>query len=290
MVDESGITQSPQSSDRRDSGRRESGGSQLVINPSHAAPATAAEILDAADRPLGLFLDIDGTLLDIAERPDRVETPAGLVAALSETERRLDGALAVVSGREFEDIDRLFRPLRLRASAVHGAEIRLDPQAAPVRTPGTAELPASLWDGLSSLLREFPGTIAENKRYSFTVHYRRAPRAEASLRRAVMRLVEDETQISVEVMNAHCAIELKSPGYDKGRAVGTFLSLPPFLGRTPVFIGDDATDEAGFAVVSARGGFAFSVGGRRQGVAGVFAGPADVRAWLAQFAERRARA
>jgi trehalose 6-phosphate phosphatase len=260
-----------------------------VIESGLAVPAAAEEILEADDRSIALFLDVDGTLLDIAERPDRVETPPGLVAALSETEHKLDGALAVVSGRELKDIDRLFRPLRLRASAVHGAEIRVDPQAAPVRTPGTAELPASLWEALSSILREFPGTIAENKRYSFTVHYRLAPGAGASLRTSVMRLVESEPQIPIEVMNAHCAIELKSPGYDKGRAVRAFLSLPPFLGRTPVFIGDDTTDEAGFAVVSARGGFAFSVGRPRPRVAGVFERPANVRAWLAQFAERRAR-
>jgi len=100
-----------------------------------------------------------------------------------------------------------------------------------------------------------------------------------------MRLVEAEPRIPVEVMNAHCAIELKAPGYDKGRAISSFLGVPPFLGRTPVFIGDDATDEAGFAVVSARGGLAYSVGRRRPGAIGAFAHPSDVRDWLVKFAE-----
>jgi len=234
-----------------------------------------------------LFLDVDGTLLDIADRPDRVAVPPELVAALDEAERKLDGALALISGRELDEIDRLFRPLKLRAAAVHGAELRFDPNAAAVRPPGTAELPASLWNGLTNVLREFPGTFAENKRYSFTVHYRLAPGAEASVREAVIRLLQAEPRTAVEVMNARRAIELKAPGYDKGRAVAAFLSVPPFLGRTPVYVGDDTTDEAGFAAVSSRGGFAYSVGRRRTGARGVFARPSDVRDWLAEFAERR---
>jgi len=258
-----------------------------VIHSSLAAPATADEILTAVNRPVALFLDVDGTLLDIADRPDRVAVPAGLVAALAEAEGKLDGALALVTGREFDEIDRMFRPLKLRAAAVHGAEMRFDPNAAPLRSPGTAELPTSLWNGLTNALSEFPGTFAENKRYSFTVHYRLAPGAKAALREAVTRLVRGESQIAVEVMNARRAIELKAPGYDKGRAVAAFLSVPPFLGRTPIYVGDDTTDEAGFTAVSSRGGFAYSVGRPRPGARGVFARPSDVRDWLAEFAERR---
>ena len=146
-----------------------------MIHSSLAAPASADEILTAVDGPVALFLDVDGTLLDIADRPDRVVVPAGLVDALARAERRLDGALALVTGREIAEIDRLFRPLKLRAAVVHGAELRFDPDAAPTPFPGTAELPASLWNGLTEALREFPGTFAENKRYSFAVHYRLAP-------------------------------------------------------------------------------------------------------------------
>ena len=161
---------------------------------------------------------------------------------------------------------------------------------AAIRSPGATELPSSLWTALTSALSQFPGTFAENKRYSIAVHYRLAPEAEAALREAVMRLVEAKPRIPIEVMNAHCAIELKAPGYDKGRAIAALLGVPPFLGRTPVFIGDDATDEAGFAVVSARGGLAYSVGRRRPGAIGAFADPSEVRGWLARFAEGRAGA
>ena len=258
-----------------------------MIHSSLAAPATAVAMLTAADFPVALFLDVDGTLLDIADRPDRVAVPAGLVPALAGAERKLDGALALVTGREIDEIDRLFRPLKLRAAAVHGAELRFDPEAEPLPSPGTAELPASLWHALTNALREFPGTFGENKRYSFTVHYRLAPGVEKFLREAVMRVVQAEPQIAVQVMKARRAIELKAPGYDKGQAVKAFLSVPPFHGRTPIYIGDDTTDEAGFAAVSAHGGFAYSVGRRRPGASGVFVRPSDVRQWLAEFAKRR---
>ncbi len=254
---------------------------------SLAAPATADEILTATDWPVALFLDVDGTLLDIAERPDWVSMPAGLVDVLAETERKLGGALALITGREIGEIDRLFRPLRLRVAAVHGAELRVDPDAAPAPAPGTAELPASLWEGLSRALREYPGTFAENKRYSITIHYRQAPGVRDSLRKAVMRVVQAEPESAVEVMNARRAIELKAPGYDKGRAVATFMAVPPFLGRTSIYIGDDTTDEAGFAAVSARGGVAYSVGRLRDGASGVFASPSEVRAWLTRLSEGR---
>ncbi len=257
---------------------------------SLAAPRCADNVVIAVNGPIALFLDVDGTLLDIADGPDQVVTPAGLVEAMARAERKLDGALALVSGRPMDELDRLFAPLRLRASAVHGAEMRFGPHAAAIRSPGAIELPLSLWTALTGVLGEFPGTFAENKRYSFTIHYRLAPEAEGSLRKIVMRLVEAEPKIPIEVMNAHCAIELKAPGYDKGRAIAAFLGVPPFLGRTPVFIGDDATDKAGFAAVSARGGLAYSVGRRRPGAIGAFPQPRAVRDWLGRLAEAGAGA
>ena len=99
----------------------------------------------ASDRPVALFLDVDGTLLDFAERPHEVVTPAGLVATLAEAERKLEGALALVSGRAIDDLDRLFEPLCLRASGVHGAQMRFDPGEPAAPSQGAVELPASLW-------------------------------------------------------------------------------------------------------------------------------------------------
>ncbi len=139
---------------------------------------------------------------------------------------------------------------------------------------------------MARAVERFPGAFVEDKRFSLAVHYRLAPEAEGPLREAVSQYVGSEVQPAIEIMDAHCAIELKVPGSSKGSAITAFLATPAFRGRTPIFIGDDRTDEAGFAVVAARGGFAYSVGQRRPGAIGAFREPRGVRAWLAEFAAR----
>ncbi len=247
--------------------------------------ATTGNVAALEDGPLALFLDVDGTLLDLAERPELVVTPAGLVATLKNAERKLAGALALISGRAIDDVDRLFEPLRLRASGVHGAEMRFDPGDPATSTPARTEVPKSLVQALTRALEVFPGVFVENKRFSITVHYRLAPGAERPVRETVMRLI-NSLRPPVEVMDAHCAIELKAPGFDKGGAIAAFLATPPFRGRVPVFVGDDTTDESGFAVVAARGGSAYSVGRLLPGAIGAFPEPQAVRDWLAEFAGR----
>jgi trehalose 6-phosphate phosphatase len=246
--------------------------------------ARPSDVAALSDAPLALFLDVDGTLLDLAARPDEVVTPAGLVTTLARAERKLAGALALISGRSIDDVDHLFAPLRLRASGVHGAEIRLDAEASTTPT-AAVELPQSLLTELRHAVEPFPGVFVENKRFSFTVHYRLAPSAERPLRNIVKRLV-DPIPLALDVMDAHYAIEIKNPSFDKGGAIATFLSTSTFRGRTPIFVGDDKTDESGFALVSARGGCAYSVGRLRPGAIRVFPGPQAVREWLAEFAAR----
>ncbi|MFZ0602399.1 MAG: trehalose-phosphatase [Roseiarcus sp.] len=247
--------------------------------------ATVDNLEALTERPSALFLDVDGTILDLAERPDDVVTPPGLVAALVRTEHKLAGALALISGRPIAELDRLFDPLRFRASGVHGAEMRFEPGGPSISARGARELPQSLWTDLTRVVATFPGALVENKRFSFAVHYRLAPESERPLREAIMRLA-DSSHVAVEVMNAHQAIELKAPGSDKGGAIASFLSTPAFRGRTPIFVGDDTTDESGFAVVAARGGYAFSVGAWRPGASATFPRPSAVRAWLAEYANR----
>jgi len=213
-----------------------------------------------------------------------VVTAAGIVAALAKAERKLEGALALVSGRAIEDLDRLFEPLRLRASAVHGAQMRFDPGEPAAPSPGVVELPASLWVALTRAVDAFPGASAESKRFSFAVHFRLAQGLEKPLRETVMRLINSQPQTAIEIFKANYAFELKAPGFDKGNAIATFLSCPRFRGRTPIFVGDDEPDEAGFAVVPTRS-FAFSVGRPRPRAFDAFARPCEVRQWLADFAE-----
>ena len=253
------------------------------LNAPSIEGAVAGAVAALGDAPLALFLDVDGTLLDLAARPDDVVTPAGLVTTLAGVERKLAGALALISGRSIDDVDRLFAPLRLRVSGVHGAEIRFRPDA-PI-TPTAVDLPRSLLAALRHAVEPFPGVFIEDKRFSFTVHYRLAPSAEQPLRAVVKRLV-DSIPSAVDIMDAHYAIEIKSPCFDKGGAIAAFLSTSTFRERTPIFVGDDTTDESGFALVSARGGLAYSVGRPLPGTIGGFSGPGAVREWLAEFAER----
>ena len=236
-----------------------------------------------------LFLDVDGTLLDLAASPAAVVVPDGLVERIAGVEQALGGALALVSGRTLEELDRLFWPLRLRASGVHGAEIRYDPLAPVVIVDAAVALPARLWRSLNACLADFPGAFAEDKRFSFAVHYRAAPSCAAALREALRRLVAAEAIAEVEIIDGRLVFEIKGRGFDKGSAINRFLARSPFAGRVPIFIGDDWTDEAGFAAVVQRHGAAYSVGRVRPGVAGVFAEPSMVRDWLESLATQMAR-
>jgi trehalose 6-phosphate phosphatase len=251
------------------------------LGPAAAAPAPAD--VASADN-LALFLDVDGTLLDIADTPSEVKTPSGLVRALAQIERKLGGAVALVSGRPIEELDRLFQPLHLRASGVHGAEMRFEPHEAPQPAPDITELPASLNAALIEALAPIPGVFVEPKRYSAAAHFRHAPALGPKVRETLQHLIEREPSGRFEIIEAHCAFELKAQGFDKGKAIEMFLNVAPFAGRIPIFIGDDATDESGFAVVAARGGCAYSVGRWRPGASGVFDEPGAVRAWLAALA------
>jgi trehalose 6-phosphate phosphatase len=233
---------------------------------------------------VALFLDVDGTLLDIGETPRSVTVPRKLVDSLRRAERKLDGALALISGRPIEDIDSLFEPLRLRASGVHGAEIRLRPDD-PAEFVGAADtVPSTLAATVKDTVRHFPGILIEDKGFSLAVHYRLNPRAARWLRETLQELVMAASLPAIEIQEAHCAFELKPRDFDKGKAITSFLRQEPFRGRMPIYVGDDKTDEAGFAVAMSRGGRAYSVGRRMSGVVGFFESPQAVRDWLAAFA------
>jgi len=230
---------------------------------------------------IGLFLDVDGTLLDIAPRPEAVEVRPGLLDDLAAAERRLGGALALVSGRPIAELDRLFAPLRLSASGVHGAELRRRPGGA-VASLANGRLGGDTWCALTRLLDEFPGSYAENKEVSFAVHYPDPGTDTARLKRALSRLMERAAAAgtATRLLAGRAVFEVQLPGFDKGRAIARFLEETPFRGRKPVFVGDDEIDRAGFDAALALGGFAYSVGVEMPGLTGAFAGPGAVRAWL----------
>ena len=229
-----------------------------------------------------LFLDIDGTLLDMARTPEAVAVPADLKVSLERLHEALDGALAFVSGRSLDAIDRLFAPLKLPAIGCHGVEIRgaggklhtlAGPIAAPVR------------ECLQQLSRKHPGTLLEDKIYTLALHYRLAPEARPALEAALEGQRALFEAANVALQHGKAVIEAKPLGIDKGVGVETLLHEKPFQGRVPLFGGDDTTDTDVFHILPGLGGKSFSVGRRFRGVDYHFASPRAVRHWLAHLAD-----
>ena len=186
----------------------------------------------------------------------------------------LGGAVALVSGRPVAELDQLFAPLKLRASGVHGAELRGRPDG-PTAVLTSGRLGDASWLALGRLLEEFRGSYAENKGVSFAVHYPPAGTDILQLERALSRLMERiaEPGHPLRLIAGHAVFELQLCGFDKGRAIECFMTDKPFHGRRPIFIGDDEIDRAGFDAVLARGGLAFSVGSEFPGLSGSFTRP-----------------
>jgi trehalose 6-phosphate phosphatase len=205
-----------------------------------------------------LFLDVDGTLLEIARRPDIVHVSERLRFALQAAAARECGALALVSGRTVADIDQLFAPHRLAVAGVHGAE-RRDAQGRLWRR----DVPRHMLDEARILLAKFtsasPGLLIEDKGEALAIHYRQAMHLESQIA-ATVRAVAAPLQPHFHAQPGKCVIEIRPADCSKGTALEAFMREEPFVGRRPVFVGDDATDEDGFAAVNARGGLSIQVG------------------------------
>jgi trehalose 6-phosphate phosphatase len=219
-----------------------------------------------------LFLDIDGTLLDIAERPDLVVIPPGLPALLARLRADRGGALAIISGRPLGQIDAFF-PSSLPAAAEHGAILR--DAAGTIHDLSLRPAAFAHWLAeLNAAAREMPGVLIEEKNVSLVIHYRQAPDCGERLRALAERLIA-EAGPGVEILPAHMAFELRPRGSGKDSALAWFMAHLPFAGRKPVFIGDDVTDEPAIALANQLGGMGLHV-------ARDFAGsPQAVRDWLA---------
>ena len=223
-------------------------------------------MLPALNPNAALFLDIDGTLIDLAATPHSVAVPSMLPAQLRDTKAKLGGALAILSGRKLADIDRLLGP-GLPCAAEHGAMLR---DAAGNLTQKVQRLAA--YDKWLKILRaeiiDMPGTLIEEKEFSLVVHFRQAPQFEAELSQLVNQLIGgcDDAVL----MLAHCAFELKPRGGNKADALAWFMQHPPFAGRIPAFIGDDITDEPAIEKAIELGGIGLHVardfGGQTQAV------------------------
>lgn len=231
-----------------------------------------------------LLLDVDGTLLDIAETPDGVVVPATLESTLRDLLSQSGGAVALVSGRTIDTLDRLFAPLKLPAIGGHGAEMRLSGDGAVSK-----RRPPLLGDSLSRRLHALadidPQLLVEDKHHSIAVHYRLAPQQEAFLKKEIADIVTADPTDHVEILFGKAVIEIKPKQFNKGTAVTELMTKPPFAGRTAFFIGDDTTDESVFAILPDLAGVGFSVGRAMLGAEGIFESPQAVRAWLARLCD-----
>jgi trehalose 6-phosphate phosphatase len=235
------------------------------------------------DSGSSLFLDVDGTLLDIAPAPELVIVPAELLATLSRLSALLGGALALVSGRPIAQLDRLFAPLRLPAAGEHGAEIRLATDQATIAGPPPPAL-AQLVAQLTAATAGLAGVRVEPKRAGVVVHYRQAPEQAARLRNLVDEAVAAHAA-DVQVMPGKMVLEVKERTYSKGQAVIALMQRPPFAGRLPLF--SVMTPPTAMASLRPAGSAACgaAVGPDHADAADwLFASPAAVREWLTRLA------
>jgi len=207
-----------------------------------------------------LFLDVDGTLLTIAATPTAVSVPERAVGLLARLRDKLTGALALVSGRPIADLDRLFAPLRLPVAGAHGTE-RRDATGRVQRRDCSAAL-APAMRVLAAWAASHPGVILEDKGAALALHYRRAPELESAAR-DVMAAAVIAAGPAFHVQHGKKVVEITVDAVNKGSAIAQFMTEPPFLGRLPVFLGDDLTDENGFEVVNRLGGHSVAVGVNR---------------------------
>lgn len=222
-----------------------------------------------------LFLDFDGTLVALADHPDRIIVPALLHETLGLLEQQLGGALAIVTGRSLESLDSILAPLKLRAAGIHGAQLRHDPLLAAADV-------VTLGDLAARLQARYAGDAEvwiEDKGAAVAVHYRQAPERQQELFAAVTDIV-NASDDDLEIISGKCVFEARRQGIGKDTAVRALMSGAPFQGRMPVFVGDDRTDEDGIREVQLQRGFGIKVGAGSSDAQWRLATPAAVLAWL----------
>jgi trehalose 6-phosphate phosphatase len=233
---------------------------------------------------IALFLDVDGTLLEIAREPGAVHVPERLCRRLEQLASATGGALALVSGRSLDQIDRLFAPLRLSAAGLHGLERRNLGRKLERATPDPTALERAR-RRLAAFAVATEGVMLEDKGLTLALHYRNAPAAADEAGRIAKAAVA-ESNGALVLLHGKMVYELKPPGFDKGRAIAAFMAEPPFAGRRPVFAGDDVTDEAGFVTINEIAGVAIRVGeGGRTAARFGHESVAAMQTWLRELVE-----
>lgn len=238
------------------------------------------DLMPPSEIPMGwaLFLDIDGTLLDLAPTPGDVVVPRSLPPRLDALRLRFGGALALVSGRALAGVDHLF-PGGHDAAGSHGVEWRL----AGKTTILTVRWPDEMTATVEAAARLLPGVRIERKPRSLALHFRDAPGSEQAVRALAEAAIRD-AESPLGLLEGKAVIEIVPLEADKGEAILRFMRAPPYTGRRPVFAGDDVSDESGFAAVNRLDGLSLHVG-RSLATKAHFrlSSPTSLRRWLARL-------
>ncbi len=232
-------------------------------------------------RAAALFLDFDGTLVEFANRPEAVAVDPLILEVLRRLTDCSDGAVAIVTGRDIETIDRFIAPLRLPVAGAHG-HARRTAGGAIVETTVDQDALTKVAERLERFAADRPGLIVERKSKSVALHYRLAPDCADAGLAAVEKAIADAPAFTL--LQGKFVYEVRSALSDKGRAIAAFMGEAPFAGRLPVFAGDDVTDEEGFDLVNRQGGLSIKVGAGCSAAAYRLESPSDLRQWLEAMA------
>jgi trehalose 6-phosphate phosphatase len=205
-----------------------------------------------------LFLDVDGTLLELAATPDGVAVPDRLKSLLIQLSQRMEGAIALISGRTIQNLDELFAPATFCAAGIHGAERRGpsgDIQHANIDIEALRHAHAEL----RAFVEMREGLLLEDKGSALALHYRLAPHLEQAAFARIASVL-DRMGPDYVLQTGKCVYEIRPAAWNKGSAVREFMKTHPFAERVPIYLGDDVTDEHAFAAVNARGGISVRVG------------------------------
>jgi trehalose 6-phosphate phosphatase len=246
-----------------------------------ASQRSGAERLLTAPAAVALYLDIDGTLLDVALTPSTVHVPADLSDLLGAISTRLSGALAIVTGRPIVEADHLLKPLKFAAAGVHGAEMRTSAAGNVVSL--TPSFSPELISDIKSIAKSRRGIVVEDKVAGIALHYRIVPELHASLLHALEALSPRHPG-QFMVCGGRKVVEILPIGFSKGRALRQLAALPNFSNRVPVMIGDDIADLDAFRAAEEMGGYGLKVAGENFSEAeAAFRSPTEVLGWLRSF-------
>ena len=207
---------------------------------------------------LAIFTDFDGTLVELAETPDDIDVPWNLPAELERAAREFDSAFAVLTGREIADIDKFLSPLHLPIAGAHGTQRRRADGFIETIDPASVLGAEEIAHAIEPLVAANPGLVMEAKEGAVALHYRLAPELEETARNAMEVALHNVTDFTL--VPGKMVFEARPSGVNKGEALRAFMREEPFLGRTPIFIGDDITDEDAFIAAQELGGVGIKLG------------------------------